>query len=101
MSAWLEDAGSTDLTLRTDAFQALAEMGPANRDAVPELIRGLQANNFLVQAAAARALGRIGPDAKSAIPALEEAARDADPGVLREIIEARKRIEGRANKAPV
>jgi hypothetical protein len=99
--AWLEDAGSTDPTLRTDAFQALSEMGPANRDAVPELIQGLQANNFLVQAAAARALGRIGPNAKAAIPALEEAARDANLAVLREIVEARKRIEHPAEKPPI
>jgi HEAT repeat protein len=69
-------------------------MGPANRDAVPELIQGLGANSFLVQAAAARALGSIGPEAKEAIPALEQAARDADIGTLREIVEAKKRIEG-------
>jgi hypothetical protein len=92
--AWLEDAGSSDRTTREDAFEALGEMGPANRDAVPELIQGLQANSSLVQAAAARSLGRIGPDAKAAIPALEEAERDADVVALREIIEARKRIEG-------
>jgi HEAT repeat protein len=96
--AWLDDAGSIDPTLRTDAFKALSEMGPANRDAVPELTQGLQSNIFLVQAAAARALGRIGPNAKDAIPALEEAARGAGLAVLREIIEARKRIEGRADR---
>jgi hypothetical protein len=98
LRAWLEDAASMDTTTRQDAFDALDRMGPENREAVPELVQALQSGNSLVRAAAARALGRIGPAAREAIPALEEAAQNGERADLREIIDARGRIEGREGR---
>jgi HEAT repeat protein len=47
-----------------------------------------------VRTEAARALGRIGPEAKSAVPALNAALKDREPLVAREAAEALKRIAG-------
>jgi HEAT repeat protein len=48
----------------------------------------------LVRTEAARALGSIGPEAKSAVPALNAALKDREPLVAREAAEALKRIAG-------
>src|SRR3954465_7879732 len=48
----------------------LGKIGPAARDAVPELARLLNDPDKGVRAAAASALGRIGPAARDAVPEL-------------------------------
>jgi len=58
---------SDDVSLCMIAAEALGELGPAAKDAVPALI---SVSND--SAAAIEALGRIGPGAKDAIPALAE-----------------------------
>jgi HEAT repeat protein len=67
----VKDKG-TDADVRRKAAEALAELGPEARLAVPVLIAALKDNEVRVQAAVA--LGAIGPDAKSALPALKTAS---------------------------
>jgi HEAT repeat protein len=56
---------------------------------VPALVRALKDPEARVRQEAADALEHLGPKAREAIPALQEAARtDADPGVRREANEA-------------
>jgi len=50
--------------------------------AVPALTTALRDNNEQVQKFAAEALGRIGPEAKAAIPELTEACDDPDKSVV-------------------
>lgn len=97
--AWLEDLSSEDRTAVRDAFEALGTMGPANDDAVPELAKALRDPNPLVRAGAARALGRIGPAARPALPALESIGELGYGPDMREALQARSRIEGSAKNA--
>jgi len=64
--------------LRTYAAQGLLDIGP---ETIPELIRALEGEYGPVRAYAAWILGKMGPDAKAAIPALTEALWDRDKQV--------------------
>ena len=74
------DGGALDQTL-----VALKTMAPAEPSVVPALVRMLQAREPWSRARAAQALGRIGPAAVSARPALEQLYADADPEVRRQV----------------
>ena len=63
--------------MRVCAADALSEIGPAARAAVPSLIRAIkdsdrQHDAEILRRHAVRALGRIGPEARAAVPALNE-----------------------------
>jgi len=62
--------------------QALGELGPPAKEAVPALVKVLQdqvLHDFLgVRRGAAESLGKIGPEASAAVPALIEALKDED-----------------------
>ncbi len=62
------------------AVQALSKMGSP---AVPILIKALDHKNPLLRAAAARALGTMGPDAVTAIPVLIRLLKDEEPAYVR------------------
>lgn len=53
--------GSSDPTIRSDAIRVLGIMGPAAREALPELRRALHDRNEGVRRRAAIAVGRIDP----------------------------------------
>ena len=65
---------------------------------VPSMIRALRDDDSTVRRAAARALGRIGPAACSALPYLCCASGDPDESVRRSVLEAMARIDPRAPK---
>lgn len=69
-----------DPTVIANAVDALASLGPK---IVPRLIGAL--NNKDLRLHAARVLGRIGPDAKEAVPALAAALDDAEGEYRREV----------------
>jgi HEAT repeat protein len=71
--------------LRTFAAERLLNIGT---DAVPELIKALEGDYGPVREYAAWILGKMGPDAEEAIPALTRALWDKD-----------KRVRGTAQKA--
>jgi HEAT repeat protein len=77
-----------DSATRLACLQALAPaMGQApDKKLVPDLIIALGDEDLKVKAVAATLLGQIGPEAKSAVPALKKAAAGAEPAV-RELIE--------------
>lgn len=62
--------GSGNWQAQMRAADALAEVGPPARGAVPELVGCLNSDTRYVVTSAARALGKIGSDAGSAVPAL-------------------------------
>ena len=64
--------------LRHAALNALLASSAVRQAAVPKLGALLKDGNPAIGERAARALGRIGPDAVNALPALLEAARAAD-----------------------
>jgi HEAT repeat protein len=57
-----------------------------------DLIEALSDKDALVRMRAARALGRMGPDAKEAIPALLEAVNHPEPPVRQAAAEALREI---------
>jgi len=67
-----------DAALRQMAEEILGTLGPAAREAVPALAKGLTDEGKWVPETCANALGNIGPAAKSAIPALSKAADSKD-----------------------
>jgi HEAT repeat protein len=71
-----------DPKVRSRAADALAELGPEAKDAVPLLIKALQDDkNIGLRVAVAKALWRVGSEAKDAVPALADALRDDNIGL--------------------
>jgi HEAT repeat protein len=70
-------AQDPDAVVRVEAAYALASSGSPAR-VVPRLVTALDDVDPLVRAAAATVLGRLGPEASSAMVALERAATDTD-----------------------
>ncbi len=71
-------------------FLALCDVSAGQED-VPTLIHKLKDKDRQVRERAASALGKIGPAAKEAVPALEAAARDGVEGAE----SALKKIRGK------
>src|SRR5205807_6156242 len=71
---WLKSPGETKLKggLRSTALEILARLGPASKDAVPQLAALAKESYFGEQMRAIKALAAIGPAAAPAIPVLEE-----------------------------
>jgi HEAT repeat protein len=81
-SHWIEDLKNPSYMARVRAANALGNIGPEARKAIPDIIPLLDDREFLVRWAAAGALGQLGPPAKDALPTLKKlAAEDPDPGV--------------------
>jgi len=79
----VEASKDADKEVASLAIQALVKVGGA--DAVPVLIEHLRANDPSIRASAATALGKLGPKAKAAVPALNEILTDsalADPAIM-------------------
>ena len=90
-----------DPEVRLEAVQALAEMGPDAREAVPVLNNTLLTDpDWRVRGWSALALGRIGPAAKESVPALLEAMNDPNREVRRAAIRALPYINARRPAAP-
>ena len=67
---------SNDLNMRREIIEALGEIGPPAVAAVPYLVDMLvTAKGHEEQVLACRTLGRIGPAAQEALPALERSLR--------------------------
>ena len=66
------------------AAAAVGSMGESGAPASPALLRALRSDAVRLRAAAARALGAVGPKARSAIPTLEKLAERDAAGEVRE-----------------
>ena len=73
---WVAALKSSDSLERRLAAHALAEIGPAAREAVPALIEALRDPESFVRVWAAAALARVQPENPDAIPALVAGTRD-------------------------
>ena len=69
-------------------------LGGCGAAGVGKLVRALADDDARVRAWAIRSLGKIGPDAREAVPALEALGKDASPGARAEIEEALAKIRG-------
>ncbi len=87
-----------DSRVRDVALAALRDLGLLP-SAVPGLIRQLGTLASLDRESAAHALGQVGPQAASAIPALREAFRDDDPSVRIEAALALWLVSGESQSA--
>lgn len=67
-----------DWAARMWAADALAEIGPAAKAAVPDLMRCLKSGTRYVVTSSAKALGKIGPDAVAAAPMLTAELKKSD-----------------------
>src|SRR5262245_24416190 len=74
------------------AAPAPAEDGDAAK--VADYVKSLKSKNATVRKQVAVALGEMGSKAKSAVPALREALRDADEGVQAAAAAALEKISG-------
>jgi HEAT repeat protein len=73
---WIAALKSSDSLERRLASHALAEIGPAAREAVPALIEALRDQESFVRVWAAAALARVQPEDPDAIAALVVGMRD-------------------------
>ncbi len=97
-----------NLNVRFMVMIALQKLGPASKIAVPMLIKALDTfpggtppldgpPRYYADArwAACDALGAIGPDARDAIPALQQSLKDPSADVRKSAAEALKKVRGR------
>jgi HEAT repeat protein len=80
----------TDAQIREKAVEAVANIGPS---AVPELEYGLLSRSAEMRLGSVRALGRIGPPAKRAIPKLSPLSNDKSPDVRKAVRDAMLSIQ--------
>jgi HEAT repeat protein len=84
------------------AADGLAEIGPAAKAAVPELVACLTSDTRYVVTSSAKALGKIDPDADSAVPALTNLLRSTNDHYTRVCIaRALWRINRSSESLPV
>ena len=94
-----------NLTDRKDAYgryyaaEALGEIGPNAKEAIPHLIIALEDENVVVKSSTAWALGKIGPGAKEAIPHLIIALKDKNYYVRKCAVDALGNIGPGAKEA--
>jgi HEAT repeat protein len=82
MPSLIQAIGSGDAETRVAAIYILAGIGAENvAGAVPALIGALSAEDARVRRAAADMLGRLGPIAAQAVPALQKSLEDDDQDV--------------------
>ena len=80
--------------LRNRAVQGYTALGPRAKPNVPQLVHLLETESSAqVRSSVAAALGGIGPEAKSAIPALQKATQDLSAEVRKESLWALVNIQ--------
>lgn len=79
--------------MESEVGDALNRMGAGTRPFLPALQDALGDAEWHVQTTAAKALGCMGPEARSAIPELVQTLADHDPDVREAVIDALDRID--------
>jgi HEAT repeat protein len=85
---------------REAAREALTQIDSAEPDAIPVLVKALEGTEPRSQFFAVSFLGKLGPQAKDALPALRKLASEDNNRFRRSVEEAIKKIEGDAPAAP-
>ena len=94
---WVATLNSGDPLERRLASHALAEIGPAAREAIPAVVAGTRDELSFVRSLAAWHLGRLGPThpgIKSVVPELRELLNDTDPSVRAEALVTMENLAG-------
>jgi HEAT repeat protein len=78
VQGWIAKLEDRDPKVRSSAVQALRQMGPKARSAIPALVRALGDEQSWLSESVASALGEMGP---SAVPPLIAALKDKNPKV--------------------
>jgi len=84
---------------RATLLRALGDIGPKAEAAVPVLLTALKHKQSLIRQAAFDSLWRIGMDAKTLLPVLDDLTKDSDPYVRGRSVEWRLRQDGDKKKA--
>lgn len=84
-----------DPNMRYWAAEALADMRPKVKSAVPELTKALGDKDSMVRMGVTYSLAKFGPEAKQAVPALRKALQDQDTKVRKAAAYALKQIQKR------
>jgi HEAT repeat protein len=84
--------------VRKAYLDALGQMDPEPKEAVPAFKDALSDRSPVVRIAAAGALGRLGKDAEEAIPDLEKLQKDKDKNVIRAASMALRSIRDQKKK---
>lgn len=85
--------------MRTSAAQALGQIGPEAKTAVPALAELLKDAESYVRSTAAGALGQIGPEAKGAVSGLIELLKDTESWVRSNALDTLGKIGPEAKPA--
>jgi HEAT repeat protein len=94
-AGWIEQLRSKDAAERLHAIKALEKKSEAAA-IVPALTSVLGDEDAFVRRDAARALGRFGPESRSALPALLPLLRDQNAGVRKAAVAALAAIDPEA-----
>ena len=81
LPALVRSLGDKKNSIRWNAAEALAKIGPPAKSSTDALTKNLEKGDRVERRFAATALGRIGPAARDATGSLALALRDPDPGV--------------------
>lgn len=128
LSAWIEMLNEPDPNTKYSAIQAIGEIGPQAKEAIPVLVKTiretrnrdkrilyacnkallgmgkevvphmislLKDDDWEMRRGSAWVLGKVGPDAKDAVPGLTEALNDPNAAVRMKAAEALEKIKGR------
>lgn len=88
---WLQDLRDSDTTQQEEARQALGQLGPGDRRAIPTLARAVSDDKVEVRIVVVQALSRINhPDGRAAIV---KAMQDPDRTVSRLAVRAYAKLE--------
>ena len=97
VSHWLAEATNADPKHRLKAIEVLGNVGPADPGAIPAMTKALSDKDLKIRTAAVLGLAKIGPDAQSALPRLQEMAASEKDATLRKHIQtAITKIQGQA-----
>ena len=87
----IREVRNRDKRILVACNKALLAMG---KEIVPHMISLLKDDTWEMRRGAAWILGKLGPDARDAVPALTEALKDTNPAVRTKAQEALKKIQG-------
>jgi hypothetical protein len=89
---WIQELKGPNETKARRAQVNLNEMGPEDREVVPALIPLVDDQDKFVRITALKLLGQIGPNAKKAQQAIDNAILDKDREVVQAAIRASMRV---------
>src|SRR5439155_3976790 len=85
------------MSVRVAAAEALLNIEPGHEPVLPELIKWLKTGGVYSRVRSTELLGRMGPVAKEAVPALKTLLSNENPRVRAAAADALKKIESPAN----